>query len=418
MDVFCGIDFGTSNSVVSVLPAGKPDAGPDSLMEPTVVFFPNDRETTVNRFIGDAAIRSYLSHGLDGRFFQSFKALLPDRTFRSTKINGKDFKIEDLVAYVLRHLKTAMEERHGVTIRSAVLGRPARFSEDPEEDALAERRLEKAARQAGLTDVRFEFEPIAAAYAYERTIRRPELVLVGDFGGGTSDFTIMNLDPAVAADRDRSADIIGTSGVYIGGDAFDASILGLKLREYFGYGSTFESFGRHLPVPNHYYALLSQWSRLSLLKSMREREELKDILVSADDRPSVQRLVDLIEHDLGYPLSRSIESAKCRLSSAEAAAIDFASPYFSFRKDLSRAEFETAIAGQLDRIEACVADLLARTDVAPGRIASVFLTGGSSKIPCLIARFARLFPDSAIHSDSNQFISIARGLALKARSLS
>ena len=125
-------------------------------------------------------------------------------------------------------------------VRRATVGRPVRFvgAESEEEDDFAVSRLREAFMAAGFEEVEFELEPVAAAFAYEATLDREELILIGDFGGGTSDFSLLRVGPELRRRGRRPEDLLGNSGVGLAGDAFDARIvrklvspaLGIELR--------------------------------------------------------------------------------------------------------------------------------------------------------------------------------------------
>lgn len=381
------------------------------------MFFPANAHSAAERHLGQAAIERYLASGMSGRFFQSVKTLLPDPDFLHTRINGKPFKPEDLVAAMLRHLRTAMEARLDAPLDSLVLGRPACFSTLPERDRLAQDRLERAARQAGFRHIAFELEPIAAAWAYERTLRHEATVLVGDFGGGTSDFTIMRLDPRRSGRTDRLGDILGTAGVYVGGDAFDADIMRAGVIDHFGARATFESFGQQLPVPVHIFNTICRWEQIHFLKSNKAREEIREMLHGCSDRAGLQRLQLLIEKDLAYGLVKAVQKAKHKLSEADDAAIFYRVPEFTLSQYLTRQDFDTAIESDVDAIRRCTAAVLAQAGLAPGDIQAVFLTGGSSRVLAIRRHFEQLFDPARVHVDSDQFMSVAHGLALKAREL-
>ena len=70
-------------------------------------------------------------------------------------------------------------------------------AETEEDEAYALGRLRHAFELAGWERVKFEMEPVAAAYAYESTLDHDELILIGDFGGGTSDFSLLHVGPGV-----------------------------------------------------------------------------------------------------------------------------------------------------------------------------------------------------------------------------
>src|SRR5688572_5826597 len=248
-----GIDFGTSNSAIAMATAdGRVHpvrwqipttlgAGDDSATVPTVIFAPNyDRSF----FVGYDAIRQYLFTGLDGRFMQSIKAFLPAPSFTGTVVRNRHYSIEELVAIFLRQVREVAEQQLGTKLEGKIiLGRPARFSLDAEEDRLAETRLLEAARLSGLPEVTLLIEPIAAALAYEATLSHDEVVIVADLGGGTSDFTVMRVGPSHRKSGDRSDSVLASGGVPIASDALDGEVVRSRLFDQLGYGSQYLAFG-------------------------------------------------------------------------------------------------------------------------------------------------------------------------------
>ncbi|MFQ5631606.1 MAG: Hsp70 family protein, partial [bacterium] len=223
-DIIYGVDFGTSNSAISIMKDGKEivirgNSKADKT-ESSILFFP--KWDMGVHFIGEEAIQQYIDSGMDGRLIQSIKSILPDTLFEHTWIHGKKYEIDDLVALIIAHLKRKADKSLDANIKRAVFGRPAVFSENRDEDDFAEKRLRSAANKAGFEEIHFQFEPIAAAFSYELRIAKPEIVLVADLGGGTSDFTIMRLDPRKIHRPDRKSDILATGGIHIGGNDFDS----------------------------------------------------------------------------------------------------------------------------------------------------------------------------------------------------
>lgn len=411
MSHYCGIDFGTSNSVVTVLKDEKPIV----MREPSLMFFPDSRDSSAERYCGSRALEEYLSRGMRGRFFQSVKSILPDPGFTHTKINGKPFNAEQLVAVMLRFLRSKAEEASGTEITRAVLGRPARFSEKPDREKLAQERLERAVALAGIEEAHYELEPVAGAHAYaakgnEEFTSSERQVFVADHGGGTSDFTYMTLRGTTGLER---GDILATHGIRAGGDDFDASVMWNSLVPYFGYGATFESFGKMLPVPVHIFRILSRWDRIHFLKTLSYREEFRSYLRSSDNPRAIRRLISLVENDLGYFVARAVEAAKIALSDVDRAVIDYEYEDISIYESLQRADFESFVAEHIARISEAVAETLDRA----GRydVDTVFLTGGSSRVPVLRRVFEERFKGALLIDDADQFQSVSLGLALLAR---
>jgi hypothetical chaperone protein len=408
----CGLDFGTSNSTVA-LPSGEalpidPAAGSPRLFR-SVLFFPEDAKSI---FAGQAAIDEYLERS-EGRFIQSVKGWLPSASFTATQIRNKAYKLEELVALLLRRIREQAERVAGTTLDDVTLGRPALFSVDPEADARAQARLQRAAELAGFASIRFLIEPIAAALAYEAQLERDELVLVADFGAGTSDLTLMRLGPARRGARDRRGDVVASGGIDIGGDRFDAVIMRHKLLRYFGAGSTYEMLDKRMPIPNHILGKLLSWHEMSFIRERATQKLIDHMLHASDNVPAIEALFDLVEENLGYRLFRAIEAAKIRLSTSEATTVEFDEARIQIKEPLTRAEFEELAAPLVEGLAATTQELLARAKVAPAAIDSVFLTGGSSQIPMVRRLFATTFGEAKLRT-ADAFTSVAEGLGRSA----
>jgi hypothetical chaperone protein len=411
----CGLDFGTSNSAVA-LPSGdvlEIDRGnAEARLFRSVLFFP---EHGSGYSAGATAIEEYLQRS-EGRFIQSIKGWLASRSFTATQIRGKAFKLEDLVAMLLRSIREHAEAAAGTTLDEVTLGRPALFAPDPSHDALAERRLLRAAELAGFKRIRFLIEPIAAALAYEATLTADELVLVADFGAGTSDLTIMRLGPSRRGAQDRRADVVASGGVPIGGDRFDAEIMRHKLLPYFGLGSTYEVMQKRMVVPMAILGRLLSWHEMSFIRERATQELIERILYTSDNPRAIEALYDLVEENLGYRLFRAIESAKIRLSSATEARIEFHEARIQLDEPITRADFERFSRPLLDELDACAVGLLQRAQLRADAIQSVFLTGGSSQIPAVRRLFATRFGEQRLRT-ADAFTSVAEGLGRSAGTL-
>ncbi len=247
-----GIDFGTTNSALAIFDEDSKEIH-STIIIPSLIYFYHqlkgaDEQSYV---VGEQAISEYLNDGMKGRFIKSIKQVLSRSSFTETRIHNKRYNASDLVAIILKELKTRADQIIGHDCQKAVIGRPVFFDDDNvQKDTLAQNRLNKAAEIAGFTDVRFQFEPIGAAFAYEKTLQKKENVLVADLGGGTTDFTYLILDPAKVGTTDRKKDMMATGGIYIGGDSFDAAFMWEVGTPYFGKHTTYEAtLGKILTVP-------------------------------------------------------------------------------------------------------------------------------------------------------------------------
>jgi len=421
-----GLDFGTTNSAVAIAEAAAPPrlaafpaASGTRPTFPSVLYF-EPRVGGIGQpsaHAGAAAIERYLASEHKGRFIQSLKTYLADRTFEGTAIGTQHYTLEKLIAIIAKQ----MSEQLGFTTwphpRRIILGRPVHFSNppDPELDAFAAERLLTSIRLAGFDEIVFEYEPVAAAYAYEARLDRDERILIGDFGGGTSDFTIVSVGPGVRARGRRGSDIIGTDGVALAGDAFDKRIIRNLVAPRLGMGGEYLSPpDKFLPVPIWPYERLERWHYLSFLKSPQTLEMLERVQRTASTPERLEAFLLLIKHELGFQLHEAVQRAKFELSASTEAEFAFASGPVTIRKKITRADFERWIAEELAAISGCVDRLMTASGLAYGEIDRVFLTGGSSFVPSVRQIFFDRFGEQKV-TGGEELTSVATGLALRAR---
>jgi hypothetical chaperone protein len=432
MERFVGLDFGTTNSSLAVLQRGArqpslarfDDArGGHTTTFRSVLYFEEDTvngRADLRSLAGPQAIARYLAQPTGNtRLIQSLKSYLASSLFTSTSVFGRAHTLEDLVTQILRGIRRGAVDALGppdAPVRGAVVGRPVRFANaDGEADeALALARLTEALGRAGFEDVRFEYEPVGAACFYESTIDHDELVLIGDFGGGTSDFCLMRVGPGMRGAEGR-ARIVGTEGVGLAGDVFDSEVVHAVVSPRLGMGSEYRTYmnGQALPVPPWIYAKLRRWHHLSFLKSRDTLRFLEDVRAHSEAPERIEALLHLIEYDLGYQLYRAVEGTKVALSSSTVARLAFVDPPVDVREDVRREDFEAWIGHSLDAIRGCVDRLLAGSNVAPSAVDRVFLTGGSSLVPAVREVFARRFGAGKLRG-GDELTSVAQGLCLRA----
>ncbi len=414
-----GVDFGTTNSAVATadadgrasLIAFPSKQGPRSTF-PSVLYF----EPKAASLAGEAAIERYLASETKGRFIQSLKTYLAEPSFEGTGIGTRHYTLEKLIALIGQHMREQLGFAWPAP-RRIVLGRPVHFSNppDPALDAFAVGRLQQAIGLAGFDDIVFEYEPVAAAYAYEARLDHDERILIGDFGGGTSDFTIISVGPGVRARGRRAADIIATDGVPVAGDAFDKRIIRNLIAPRLGMGGEYVSPpSKFLPVPSWPYERLERWHYLSFLKSPQTLEMLERIQRTASTPERLEAFVLLIKHELGYQLHEAVQQTKFALSAATEAEFAFVSGPVTIRKVVTRDDFEDWIAAELGAISQCVDRVIAASGLGFDDIDRVFLTGGSSFVPAVRQIFIDRFGASRL-AGGGELTSVATGLALRAR---
>jgi hypothetical chaperone protein len=421
-----GIDFGTTNSAVAVAEGGQDarlatysDGEREWTTFRSVLYFDPEGRPVGGRaraVAGPRAIRRYLEAEEKGRLIQSIKSFLASRSFTETQIFNHTYTVQALVAIILRQLLTEAASSIGQVDGPVVLGRPVRFagSNNEEQDGFAETRLREAAALAGLKDVVFEFEPVAAAYEYQQRLDHDELVLIGDFGGGTSDFTLVRLGPS-SLSGDAGA-ILGNDGLGLAGDAFDSRIVREAVAPHLGRGMSYASLGKRLEMPSWIYQNLERWHYVSFLKSRKTVEMLRGLRAQVERPERVDALVHLVEHDLGFAMYRAVDMAKCGLSKADAATLDLYDPPLEIEETLERDDFEDWIRDDVRSIATCVDGLLSRCGVAPADVNTVFLTGGSSLVPMVRRYFERRFGAAKVRG-GDELTTVAKGLALRAAQL-
>jgi hypothetical chaperone protein len=421
-----GIDFGTTNSSIAransrgeIELARFSHAGGFTDAYRSLLYLDQVKERGVSRvksWSGPAAIEEYLAAETKGRLIQSLKSFLTSRSLKSTDVFGRRLTIEDLIARILRDLREKAETQFGMKVHTAVAGRPVRFvGADKEEDSsFAEERLRAAFHLAGYEHVAFELEPVAAAHYYESTLDHDELILIGDFGGGTSDFSLLYVGPDIRKRGRTAADLLGNSGVGLAGDAFDAKIVRNLVSPALGRGSSARSMKKVLPaVPNWVYAKLEHWHHLSFLRTSSVMNMLNGSKAAAFEPEKIEALVHLIKEDLGYDLHRAVQKVKCDLSENTAAQFRFSDGVIEIEAAVERTDFEEWIADELGQIETCIDSLIATSGAGAEDVDMVFLTGGSSFVPAVRRIFETRFGAARIRT-GNEFTSVARGLAVKA----
>lgn len=427
-----GLDLGTTNSALAVADdegrvtlARFPHAGGLTDTFRSILYFhPDaaDERRAITSVAGTTAIERYLDADGTGRLIQSLKSYLADRSFDSTNVFGRVYSLVELLSFLVRALRTRAEEQLGALGPRIVVGRPVHFSSGrgDEDDAFAESRLRAAIAAAGFEEIVFEYEPVAAAYYYESRLDHDELVLIADFGGGTSDFSLVRVGPGArksAAAAGGANRILGTDGVGIAGDALDAKILHNLVSPSLGLGSTYRSMlGKDLAAPVWLYARLRRWHLLSFLKSKKTMELLQEMVDQANEPEKMRALLALVENDLAYHLYRAVERAKVDLSTRDATRLSFVEPPVHIEHPLTRAQFDGWISEETSAMAECVDRLLGRAGVSARDVDRVFMTGGTSFVPAVRALFDTRFGAGRIEA-GGEMISVASGLALRAREL-
>jgi hypothetical chaperone protein len=412
-----GIDFGTTNTVVAL----ADEAGGARL-----VSFPHEAEALVafrsalsvhaaiddpsDRVVeaGPWAIDAYVEEPLETRFIQSFKTYAASPLFVHTNVLGRWYRFEDLLSAFL--LRLAQRAGGGLADMPGrlIVGRPVTFAGQQPDPALALSRYEIAFRRLGFTDIRYAFEPVAAAFFFARKLVGDATVMVADFGGGTSDFSIVRFHRECGEVRSEA---LANAGVAIAGDAFDYRIIDQLVSPALGKGTSYRAFDHVIPIPARYYAAFARWEQLALLRASRDMREIRGLVRQALEPEKVARLVEVLDHNHGYRLYQAVSRLKEALSAEAEATFRFEAGDVRIEEPVRRRQFEGWIAPELAAIGAAADEALARARLAPGDIDKVFLTGGSSFVPAVRRLFADRFGEAKLES-GGELVSIATGLAL------
>jgi len=420
-----GIDFGTTNSSVALASDSQvelvrfPRRAGETESFRSVLYMERVRQAghlRIGSWTGPSAIEHYLEAEKKGRLIQSLKSYLSSSNLTGTEILGRHFSFEDLISRILTDLRINAERQFGTEIRYAMVGRPVRFvgAEAAADDVFAQSRLQRAFELAGYERIEFAMEPVDAAYAYEASLDHDELILIGDFGGGTSDFSLLRVGPGVRRRGRLPSDLLGNSGLGLAGDAFDARIVRKLVSPALGAGTLLHPASKMLPaVPAWIYSNLERWHYLSFLRTRNVTEILKSARARAMEPDKIEALITLVDEDLGFQLHQAVQRLKFELSSEETAEFRFIDGTLELRRTVTRAEFEGWIAEDLAAIEGSIDSLFKSTALPYAEVDRVFLTGGTSFVPAVRGIFERRFGKDRVRS-GNEFTSVARGLALRA----
>lgn len=423
MSDFCAIDFGTSNSAIAVMGEGGTmqlvplEAG--QLTLPTAVFYLAEGPELQNlpRRYGRAAMAAYVE-GLDGRLMRSLKSCLGTGLMdQATDIGaGRGVRFADVIAAYLLHLKQTAERYTGRSLRRVVMGRPVYFvDDDPARDAVAQAALEGAARAVGFDEVRFQFEPVAAALHYEQTVQREEIVLVADIGGGTSDFTVLRARPAAGIERDRREDVLASHGVHVAGTDFDRRLSLAGPMRCLGLGSRGPSV-RGEPareVPSRVFHDLATWHLINTLYTPQRRAELRSLKDNFADARLYRRLVQVIEERLGHEIAAQTEATKIAVSEGGQSEVDLDLVEAGLASPLDAATADAALQPDVSRIVQAAQDTVQRAGLQAHQVDALYCTGGSTGLRFLVEALQAAFP-GARRVQGDRLASVATGLGLHA----
>jgi hypothetical chaperone protein len=411
MTLYCGIDFGTSNSTVSLADASHAwlvALEDDAVTLPSAVFW--DADGAPPEF-GRAAVAAYL-RGEDGRLMRGLKSTLGSGLIdERTAVGRRAVSFREVLARFIEHMVRRLREQ--TVADRVVLGRPVHFVDgDTAADLKAQEALEAIALGLGFSEVAFQYEPIAAALQYEQGVVAEELVLIVDIGGGTSDFSIVRVSPDRAAAADRAGDILANDGIRVGGTDFDRLLSLAEVMPLLGYKASVKG-GAGL-MPNHYFLDLATWHRINALYTQRVMADLKALRRDVDRGELLDRMMRVVEERHGHALAMAVEAAKIALSSEEVARLQLSQFTGGPNPLLKREALVAAVAAPLARIGTTIEAVLAQAGLRADQIGTVFMTGGSSGLPALRMLVQAALPEVRI-ATGDMLGSVGTGLALDAR---
>ena len=345
--------------------------------------------------------------GSNGRLIQSIKTGLRDDTYLGTNIYGQFYSIQDLIGLLLTQVREQAEIYLRQQVTSAVVGRPVRFSDDPEVDAVAEQRLREAATIAGFKDIMLEKEPIAAAHFYTNENPQRETILVFDFGGGTLDLTIMRTN------NGQPPEILATHGVLVGGDDIDSALMRNRVSRLFGTKSEISAAGA--PFPYELANLMERWQTIPVLSRPQNLKVISNAKERGNDPKAFAALETLVLKNYGFALFSKIEQMKRALSTDEMATLQMQVDNIDICLEMDRAEFPRVINREIARVQRGLGQVMANAGISDDSIDVVVTTGGSSLIPIFNTVLGRKFSGARI-VHSNTFGSVTAGLAIQAAS--
>jgi hypothetical chaperone protein len=404
------VDFGTSNSLLTYVAPGEMrpiKLEGESFVLRSLLYTPQQHKW----FFGQEAIAEYINNEGEGRFLRSIKKFLPEPGYTGTLIWGRNHNISDMVAVFLSELRRRANKQTGTDVESIVLGRPALYSLDKDQDKLAQDRMHKAAEIAGYKNIVFCPEPIAAGLDYQAKDKKEKIILIADFGGGTSDFTLMRV-----SDRAYSQEsILGLSGIFSAGDALD----GLMMKDFIAphFGSEFEyklpGGSNVLKFPRN---LLKKICSPAHITHLRERDtweflqHINKFALDGEDQEKMQNLFNLVECQLGFPLFNEIEKVKVSLGKNPESTFHYHQYGINIDQPIQDQNYRDSVMESVDEIMSTMMEVFKQSGLGPDSVHEVILTGGTSQFPLLREKLRGIFGAEKLR-EHNIYQSVVNGLS-------
>jgi hypothetical chaperone protein len=406
------VDFGTSNSLLSFISeTGEITPVPLALdshyVLRSLLFTPEKNKW----FFGQEAINEYVARDGEGRFFRSIKKFLPETNYSGTSVFNRNMNISELVSVFLGELRKRGNAFTGISSEKIVLGRPALYSLDLEQDKLAQDRMEAAARLAGYKEVIFCPEPIAAGLDYRSSPTGEKIVLIADFGGGTSDFTLMRSGTGNYSQED----ILGLSGIFVAGDSLDSLMMRDFIAPYFG-----SQFEYQLPVGSNVLKfprnLLKKICSPAHITHLREKDtweflqHISKFALSDEDKMRMENLFNLVECQLGFPLFHEIEKNKIILTQKPKSEFSFHQFGIHIDQEITQEAYQTSLTPTITELMTTLGEVFKQSGLSVSDVDQMVLTGGSSQFPQIKKAIEDIFGKDKM-SEHNIYQSVVNGLA-------
>lgn len=410
-----GIDFGTSNSAAAILVSGKPfliEVEPGHKTVPTSVFFDFSSRDTL---FGNAA-NNALIQGLDGRFMRSLKSVLGTPLMHEKRqFMDERLSFVEIIGRFLARIRMESERTCHRTFEFAVSGRPVHFhSDDAAKDRQALDDLRQCYDLAGFCDVRFVYEPEAAALANGAHGKEGSIGMIVDIGGGTSDFTLFRNGDTTGR---TAPEFIASHGVRVGGTNFDKSISVDHVMPLFGRGAEIrrDMGPGTLRAPNAIFQDLATWEKIPFLYSAATRRDATALRQLAVAKQPFERLVGILEQELGHDVAFAVEAGKIRANktSHDGSRIDLGIVEPGLSAGLTKRAMAETLAGHIDRIRDCANETLALAGCPAEQVDSVIFVGGSGLMAVVEHAMVQVFPKAVLHR-ADAFTAVVDGLAIAA----
>ena len=442
-----GFDYGTSNCAVAVMESGQPkilSLGEHGKYIPSTLYAPSRdiiahwlcqqlseeqqllfkqqralplqkgqnvlRELKLDGIpselsFGQAALNLYLEDPEEGYYIKSPKSFLGASGLVESQIN----LFEDIVAAMMSNIKTLAEENQQKEITKTVIGRPINFQglKGEESNRQALTILTNAAKRVGYKNVEFQYEPVAAGFEYEASLKAETKVLVVDIGGGTTDCSMILMGPKFKDSISREEHLLAHTGVRIGGNDFDIQLALKGIMPSLGMNGHLKT-GKPMPVNSFNQAVaINNINEQTNFYSQANFRYLQSLQRDAKEPDVFSRLLKVHQQKLSHRLVNGAEEAKIGLTDHDSQKISLNDLADNLEVDVNRALMLSSSSAQLNQISHLMNECVLQASCKPDVI---FVTGGTAKSPVLSDFLRAQMPSTPLIA-GDHFGSVTVGLA-------